>query len=326
MSYRKLQAFVTSLGSCMVLVLSATCLAEEGGSGHYQPGSMSSFADGVSATPMFLTRLNVVNYDGEFDRGKPLPIAGITALNAEAKATAVALGVAWAPEWGKLNDSWQFQMAATVPVLSMKVSADVATSTQRGSATVRRSDTETALGDIVLQPIMFNQNFSPDFNINYRVSLYAPTGSYKLGRLANTGKNYWTIEPMVAFMYFGQKNGREASIYVGADFNEENSDTHYKTGTQVHIDSTFAQHFPLWNGVVGAGVTAYWYQQIKGDSGSGANFGDFKGRTNGVGPVLSYVGQINKRKLVAEFRWMHEYGVENRLSGDTAYVKVMYFL
>ena len=102
---------------------------------------------------------------------------------------------------------------------------------------------------VVLMPVLLNQNFSPDFNINYRLGAYAPTGSYEVGRLANTGKNFWTIEPTVGFMYAGQQNGRAASVFLGADYNFENEDTHYQSGTQMHIDGTLAQHFPLWGGL-----------------------------------------------------------------------------
>jgi hypothetical protein len=92
----------------------------------------------------------------------------------------------------------------TIPNLWREVAAEV----NAKGATVRRSTSVNGLGDIVIQPLLLNQNASPDFNINYRVSVYAPTGSYELSRLANTGKYFWAIEPNVDFMYFGQKNGR----------------------------------------------------------------------------------------------------------------------
>jgi hypothetical protein len=61
----------------------------------------------------------------------------------------------------------------------------------------------------------------------------------------------------VGFIYFGPKRtGVEASVFVGADLNSENTDTYYKSGTEFHIDGTLAQHFPLWQGLAGAGVTA----------------------------------------------------------------------
>jgi hypothetical protein len=311
--------------AAVIAAIAGNALAEEGGSGHYQVGSMSSFADGVSPSPALIPRLNVVHYSGDFSRGQPLPIAGITAVNISAEATALGFGVAWVPQWGVLNDTWTYQMSITVPLVMPDVKGDVPIQTQQGTVTLRRSDSISALGDIVLLPLMLNQNVSPDFNINYRLGFYAPTGSYQAGRLANAGKNYWTVEPTVGFMYLGQKNGREASVFVGADFNQENPDTHYKTGTQAHVDATFAQHLPLGKGLAGIGLTAYWYEQLAGDSGSGATFGDFKGKTNGIGPVLSYVSQVGGHKLLSEFRWMHEYSVEKRMSGDTLFLKVEAF-
>ena len=99
-------------------------------------------------------------------------------------------------------------------------------------------------------------------------------------------------------MYFGQKNGFEASVYTGMDFNTENEDTHYQSGDQFHVDGTLAQHFKLAGGLAGVGVAGFWYDQVTGDSGSGATFGKFEGRTTGVGPVISYVTKIGKVDMI----------------------------
>lgn len=131
-----------------------------------------------------------------------------------------------------------------------------------------------------------------DLNTNFRLAVYAPTGDYQVGRLANPGKNFWTVEPTAALIYFGQKNGIEASLFYGMDFNSENSDTNYKSGIQAHLDGTLAQHFPIWGGLAGAGVNGFWYQQITDDSGDGANLGGFKARAHGIGPVLSHAAKI----------------------------------
>lgn len=64
-----------------------------------------------------------------------------------------------------------------------------------------------------------------NLNLNFRTGIYAPTGDYEVGRLANTGKNFWTFEPTLGLMYFGLNNGIEASVFVGADFNTENPAT-----------------------------------------------------------------------------------------------------
>lgn len=148
-------------------------------------------------------------------------------------------------------------MSTTIPWVSMRVSADVTD----GKFSVRRQDKQTGLGDIILMPLMFNYQHSADLNTNYRLAVYAPTGDYEVGRLANTGKNFWTFEPTVGVMYLGQENGIEGSLFLGVDFNTKNSDTDYKSGTQLHIDGTLAQHFPLWGGLADAGITGFWYSR-----------------------------------------------------------------
>ena len=77
------------------------------------------------------------------------------------------------------------------------------------------------------------------------LAAYAPTGDYEVGRLANPGKNYWTFEPTLALMYFGQKNGFEASLFTGMSFNLENEETDYTSGNLFHVDGTLAQIYAL---------------------------------------------------------------------------------
>jgi hypothetical protein len=188
---------------------------------------------------------------------------------------------------------------------------------------VRRSDSVDGLGDLVLMPLMLNYKFTPDFSTNFRVAAYAPTGDYEVGRLANPGKNYWTFEPALALMYFGQQNGFEASVFTGMSFNTENGDTDYQTGNQFHVDGTLAQHFPLGGGLAGIGVNGFWYEQVSGDSGSGATFGDFEGRTAGLGPVLSYTHKIGSVDVISEVKWLHEMETRKRLEGDYIWFKLI---
>lgn len=242
-------------------VLSLSCLlfatpalhAEEGGSGHYLPGSMSSIMDGVGHPGTFLMRYNLLNYSGNIGVDKGLPIAGIVGEGAEADSWAHGLTLFWAPSWGQLSENWNFAMSTTIPYVTMDVTADV----QSGGGMISRTDSLDGLGDIVLMPLMLNQKINKCWNINYRVGIYAPTGDYEVGRLANTGKNFWSIEPTVGFMYLDPGNGRELSIFTAATFNTKNDDTDYKSGTQMHIDGTAAQHFLLWGGLAGVGMNAY---------------------------------------------------------------------
>jgi hypothetical protein len=81
----------------VVLPCAPIAFAEEGGCGHYLPGSMASFIDGVPATETFLTRLNVVNYDGSIDGNVRVPIGGLTTLGADAKSWGYGLTILWRP-------------------------------------------------------------------------------------------------------------------------------------------------------------------------------------------------------------------------------------
>lgn len=303
----------------LLVVLPALLNAEEGGTGHYLPGSMASLVDGVPPDETFIGRYNFVMWDASMDVNRALPVAGLLTAGADITSYANGLTLLWRPPFGEINDCWSYAMSMTIPYVDLDIDANVVTPL----GTVRRSDSISGIGDIVLMPVMLNQNLSPDFNINYRLGIYAPTGRYEVGRLAHTGKNYCTIEPTVGFMYLGQKNGIEASAFLGADFNFENPDTDYRSGTQLHLDGTLAQHFPLWGGLAGAGVNSYWYEQVEGDSGAGANLGDFAGRTAGLGPVLSYATKLGDVDLIAELKWLHEFETKRRPEGDYIWFKLV---
>ena len=302
------------------LLTSLYCIAvaaEEGGSGHYMPGSMSSFVDGIPDAPTFITRLNVLTYEGDYERS--IPIAGLNAADIKVKSQALGLTMVYRPNF-EIGKNWSLAFGATIPLVDIKVSASVEGNGQFG---LKVTETDSGLGDVMLMPIMLNQKINPDLNVNYRVSVYAPTGGYQLGRLANTGKNFWTIEPTIAAVYVGTNNGIEASVYVGVDFNTENNDTHYKSGIQGHIETTLAQHFPMFGGLAGVGATGFYYQQLTGDSGSGANFGDFKAQSFGAGPTVSFVHTMNKAEILAELKWLHEFETKRRVQGDTIFLKAM---
>ncbi len=298
--------------------------AEEGGSGHYFPGSMSDFVDGVPLTETFLTRFNGLYYDGSAGIERPLPIGGLTALGANAKSWGEGLTVLWRPPFD-FGDRWSYAMSTTIPYVEITVSANANVMLPNGLEGGRElSSRLTDLGDVVLMPVMLNYNVNPDFNINARVAFYAPTGSYEVWRLSNTGKNFWTTEPTVGFMYLGKENGREASVFFGMDFNSENGATQYQSGNQFHIDGTLAQHLPWQGGLAGVGLSAYYYKQVSDDSGPGANLGAFRAKSEGLGPVLSYAHKIGGHDTVWELKWLHETDTVDRLQGNIGWLKAVY--
>jgi hypothetical protein len=165
-----------------------------------------------------------------------------------------------------------------------------------------------------------------DFKYDLRFGIYAPTGDYEKGRLANIGKNYWTFEPAVSVSWLSSKIGLEVSAFAGLDFSTKNDATDYQSGDVFHLDATLAEHLPLGKlGVIGLGANAFYYQQTTGDSGSGplgGEFEGFEGRTAGVGPVVSFITKLGKTALAAEVKWLPELNVEKRLKGDYVWFKL----
>ena len=162
---------MTKCGIVLGVLSSMLCRAEEGGTGHYMPGSMASFVDSVAAEPTLLVRYNLLGYSG--DRDLTLPIAGLAAQGVDAESWANGLTCFWRPEWGTINEDWGYAMSMTIPYVDVDVRANVLT---RAGGNVRRSDRVSGVGDIVLQPLMLSQHINRDWNINYRISVYAPTG------------------------------------------------------------------------------------------------------------------------------------------------------
>ena len=97
----------------------------------------------------------------------------------------------------------------------------------------------------------------------------------------------------------------------------------FRSGTQLHIDGTFAQHLPLAGGVAGLGLGAFYYKQVTDDSGEGATLGAFRAKTVGLGPVISYIRKLEGADLMVEFKWLQENDTAKRLQVDTYFLKAM---
>jgi hypothetical protein len=291
--------------------------AEEGGSGHYAPGANASFIDTLPGKPG-LAVANFFNYyKGNASVSKDLPIGGLISAGLDAEVYSDTIIALYQTQIGLLGG--YYAVGAAIPYVWLDTKGEI---TGPLGNTFSKSDKAVGIGDITLYPFMIGWK-NGDLKYDVRLGIYAPTGDYDKGQLANVGKNYWTFEPTVSVSYIGSKTGLELTGFAGWDFNTKNDDTDYQTGQEFHLDITAAEHIPLFGGVTGFGVNGFYYQQVTGDSGSGAErLGQFKGRTEGIGPVISYITKIGGKDLVAEIKWLPEMSVENRLKGDYIWFKV----
>lgn len=296
--------------------------AEEGGSGHYMPGGAASFIDTLPGKPGLAIAIFFNFYDASASTSKQLPFGGLVAAGLDATAYSGTLIALYQTPLKLLGG--YYAVGAAIPYAWMKAKGEVQVTGPLGNTIISTvHDKANGIGDITLYPFMFGwTGLNGDLKYDVRLGIYAPTGSYDKGKLANLGKNYWTFEPAVSLSYISSEIGLELSAFAGMDFNTENHKTDYRSGTQFHIDLTAAEHLPLFGGIIGVGANFFYYQQISGDSGSGAILGDFKGRTLGIGPVLSYATKIWEKDFVAEVKWLPEIDVKNRIKGDYLWFKL----
>ncbi len=293
-------------------------LAEEGGAGHYAPGTSASFVDALPGRP----GLAVANYFMYYGSSASdlLPFGGLPTFDSRALAYSDSLMIMYDTNLKLLAGDYVPAVAVTYVWLEVegKITEPL------GPVSVH--DSADGLGDLVVYPFMLGW-VKNDFKYDLRLGIYAPTGEYEEGRLANVAKNFWTFEPMVSVTWLSSKIGTEVSAYAGLDFNTRNEETDYHSGDVVHVDATVAQHLPLGKlGSVGVGANAFYYQQITGDivevPALETEFEGFEGRTVGVGPVLSFTARLGENDLAAELKWLPELDVQNRLKGDYVWFKL----
>jgi hypothetical protein len=304
------ESIVYRVAMLVVLLLPpSSARAEEGGSGHYSPGSTASFLDAIPLQPG-LALANLFLYR-PVSANVRVPIAGIVTDHLDGKVFADSLVAIYRTPLELMGGTVAFGGALAVVWLDVDATVGGRAASEKGSG----------IGDLLLYPFLLGWTRG-DLQYDVRLGVYVPTGKYDVGSLTNLGKNYWTFEPGVALFYRSGKPGLQASAYVAVDFNTNNGATDYQTGTQFHVDATLAEHFAVLGGLLGAGAGAFYYQQIGGDSGTGATLGEFKGRTIGIGPVVSYATNLGGIDAAVELKWLPEVDVQNRIEGDFFWIKL----
>ena len=298
-------------------LIGAPCVAVagEGGASHILPGANATLLDLPPTTPGWFFKPMYINYQG--DISARIPTAAGVVANAHAQANTFVLGGGYGLEQTVLGGA-HFAVAAFLPHTWLNISADSA-----ALGGVRIQNKVSGIGDLTVVPVMLAWK-SDDWQYDFLMPIYAPTGSYEVGRLGNPGLNYWTVDPIVGAAYSSAKSGLNAAIHLGYAMNTENDDTNYRSGDLLHVDASVQQILPLGSGYFNFGAEAWYFQQVTCDSGAGATLGCFEGRTAGIGPVLGYIQPIGQQKHLFELKWLPEIDTEKRLKGDYIWLKMVY--
>jgi hypothetical protein len=307
--------------AALVLVSVAPVVhAAEGGTGNYLLGKRGPLAAFVPKPGLYLTN-DVVWLNA--DRSELTPLGGRVVTGVEAEALLNVAQLTWVADTTLLGGRLAVSFVAPYGNVSVDAGAEIV-----GPGGVRAGrdleDSATSIGDLVLGGSLgWKRRDGDKFRAwSGYATVFAPTGDYEVGRIANTGKNRWAYDIGGAYTMANFKRGRELSAVLGFTFSEPNRDTDYDSGTDMHLEFAGKQHLPNhWS----FGVVGYWYEQLTGDSNNPPVLGDFKGRAIALGPEVSYQFTRNpKRPVTLDLRWYHEFDVKNRLEGDTVFLTVSF--
>jgi hypothetical protein len=303
-----------------ILTITFAARAEQGGMGHYVPGTYLDFCGVPPAEPGLYAGNYFINYaNGKFGGNKQLPLGGEFAVGVTANVHADAPFTVYAYPWQLGNFTFSSGIYPNWIWENVRVSASYDRNHIQLSGQTEQS--VNGFGDMEISPIMTSWT-NGDFTLGGMFNTWAPSGNFNAGQLVNPGMGYWTFEPMLAFSWLSKKIGTEFTIFPAFDFNSENHHSDYQSGALFHVDATLAQHLPLFDGIIGAGVSTSYINQITGDSGSGAKLGSFEMQSVAVGPTVSYVHSLGKATLIADVSWLPQVSTRNTPMGNYTWFKL----
>ncbi|MBN8429410.1 transporter [Microbulbifer salipaludis] len=301
------------------MALPAPSSATEGGIGYYVPGAMATLIDRAPVQQGWVFKPQYMHYEGDFGTASETPIAGVVALGLNVEIDAVVPGLTYTFENKVLGAHY------TIGALTSWVDVTVTGTVESNLGNFNRRDSVSGLGDTTLIPVLMAWQ-EDCWQYNFALPVYVPTGGYEEGRLANEGLNYWAIDPVVGIGYSNLEAGFNASVFAGVMFNDENSDTDYRSGRTFHLDASVQQMIKAGSGFVTLGLNGFWAQQFSPDRnpGPGIFIDEFKMRSSGIGPVVGYMLPMGTDNIVLELSWLPQTDTRNTPDGDYVWLKFVY--
>ena len=304
--------------SCALTLAPNTARADFGGIGFWLPGLMGSLA-AVPGQPGLSWLTMYVHLSQEAGGGKTFQAGGAFVAGLRARADAVASG----PNYIFATPVLGGQASLGVFGVYGRARADISatlTGPMGGTISGSRSESLTDFADVFWQgAIKWNQGVN-----NYMV--YAtgnlPVAEFDPTRLVNLGLGHWSVDGGVGYTYLNPQTGNEFSIVVGLTYNWVNPHIDYKNGIDFHVDWGASKFITKETHI---GVVGFAYQQLTGDSGTGATLGDYKGRTLGIGPQIGHMFKAwEGYSGYANLKGYKEFGVENRAEGYSVWFTLVF--
>ncbi|GBQ80686.1 hypothetical protein AA13595_0410 [Gluconacetobacter johannae DSM 13595] len=284
-------------------------MATEGGAGHYIVGAYATPGAGILPPQpgLYWSDVNLY-YDAGTRKSQDIPVAGNVVTGLDAAFSSFALSAIYVSNLhlGPVA----FGAGITLPGQYLDA---------RGSiGRLSRSDTSGGLGDMIVTPVILGWHSRGHF-LQGRADIFAPTGPYNRGSLANIGTNYWTFTPTVAYSWIQRKIGLDISANVGIDIKTTSDKTNYRSGALLHLDTAATK--TIGTAGPGLGLAGSILYQITDDTGVLAiRLGGFQGRSFAVGPVGRYRFKLGGIAINSSLHWLPEFAVRKRHSGNAVYL------
>ena len=316
------------LMTCLMgLGAASPSFAVEGGLGAYLLGSRDSFV-GIVPGPGVYVGLDVVHSEGSVEGLTlgGLPIRADSNLKLDFLKLSVTK-VFDAQLWGgtpAININIPFVIGADLTFVGLTPPI----------AGVPIHDATSGVSDITLTPMVGWHKGKLHYSAAF--SVFVPTGSYSTSSVdvpgrtinaLNTGKNIWSVQPVISVTHFDPSSGLEFSGAASILVSTRNKDTDYQNAPALNLEGSVVQHTKSgW----AFGVTGYAYQQLGDDSGAGAEStkaalgaSSLSASVYGIGPIITYSGaSVFGQDVSFKFKYYKEFSARRRFESDTFWFNV----
>jgi hypothetical protein len=294
-------------------LLSQPAVADEGGVSFWLPGTYGSLA-AVPAVPGW--SFAAFNYYGSASAGGSADFV---------RGGGIVAGVSGRGDSLFVNPAYVFATPVLGGQASLGMGAFIGPSTTSAFGTPtgpggnsisgNRSDSVFGVGDLYpTGSLRWNWGVN---NVMTYLTGDIPVGLYNAHDLANLGIGHGAVDGGGGYTYFDPQTGHEFSAVIGATYNLTNPSTQYKNGIDGHLDWGASQFL---SASLQVGAVGYVYDQLTGDSGSGAKLGSFESRVIGIGPQIGYLFPVAGMQGYVNLKAYGEFDARNRPSGWNAWL------
>lgn len=296
-------------------LLASRANASEGGASVYLLGSGGPGAAILPPLEGIFFASTQYHYSGDAEAGRQFLVGGNLVAGLEAKVNANFATLLWVPTTDLMGGT--LALGAVLPIGGPEIDVSaVLTGPLGNQVSVSRNDSAFVVGDPLVTAMLGWKN--GDVHITASTLINIPVGDYREDRLANLAFHRWAGDVSLAATWLDEKGGWDVSGKAGFTFNGENDHTQYTTGTEFHAEAAVEKKF---NKSFSAGVQGYYFNQVSGDSGTGARLGPFKGEVAGVGATAAYNFLLfGKAPATLRLHAIKEFDATNRLEGESIFL------